>query len=195
MTIKLKYNLQKVMKKQEVREYQNNDNIIVFNSQQNSVLSNMHYCNITYNNITFHSTEQLFQWLKFTQSPHIQQLILKCKNSKLCKKIANENERNVDNDYLNKRNNNMLLCLSLKFEQCNEFRQLIIQSEHKILVEYSFWLNSNDKAYWGTVYDLNKDCYVGVNACGRLMMQVRNNYFAPIRKERNKQLIKQIKEE
>lgn len=183
------------MKKQEVREYINNNNIIVFNSQQNSVLSNMYYCDIIYNNITFHSTEQLFQWLKFSQTPHIQQQILDCGNSKQCKKIANDNERYVDNDYLNKRNKNMLLCLSLKFEQCDDFRQFIIQSEHKKLVEYSFWLKPNDKAYWGTVYNHNKDCYVGVNACGRLMMQVRDNYFAPIRKERNKQLIKQIKEE
>ena len=165
------------MKQQEIREYYDNHNIIVFNSQQNSVLSNMYYCNIIYNNITFHSTEQLFQWFKFTQSPNIQLQILKCSNSKQCKKIANENEIYVDSDYLNKRNNNMKLCLTLKFEQCQEFREFLIKSENKKLVEYCYWLKEEDKPYWGTVYNLNKHSYVGVNACGRIMMQVRQEYY------------------
>ena len=64
--------------------------------------------------------------------------------------------------------------IRLKASQCDEFKKILIDSGNKNLVEFAWWGDT----LWGCV--LKGDEYVGVNACGRLMMSVRNEIINEI---------------
>ena len=62
----------------------------------------------------------------------------------------------------------MRKCLEIKYEQCDEFRKVIDSSWGKDLVEDAPW-----DSEFGAMWHKEHNAYVGKNACGRLMMAVR----------------------
>ena len=155
-----------------IRRYTTKDSVL-FNSQLNNVLSNMYNCRIDFNNTLFNSTEQLFQYLKFSQNEKVKELMLKTCNGFESKQLANRYNHIKDDDYEEVKYNNMLLCLQLKFEQCKDFRRFIQSTGNRNLVEYQYWCK-NGVPTWGTRIE-TEDVYMGINATGRLMMKIRED--------------------
>ena len=67
------------------------------------------------------------------------------------------------------RNEVMRLCLKTKFEQCSLFRDVLLDTADKTLIEYATWWD----LYWGCY--MKDNYYFGCNALGRLLMELRNN--------------------
>ena len=107
----------------------------------------------------------------FNGHKDVQAKILKCNGingnfqaKTLCKKYEEELLGNVENKV---KYDILFKCIKLKAEQCELFRKLLIESKGKYLVEWAWW---GDKEF-GCV--LEDGVFRGKNACGRLMMKVR----------------------
>ena len=146
---------------------------LAFNSHnENFVLSNMYPCRLVYNDKVFQSAEQLFHWLLFTENKDIQNKILKCSgvcNAYKVKKLCEENKHLIDKDYKEKKYKCLLEALQVKYNQCKEFSTILKNNMDKELVEFAYWGDTE----WGCTQDKVTHNYVGKNACGRLMMKVR----------------------
>lgn len=154
-----------------MREYNVNESLAFNSYNENFVFSNMYPCTIEYEGIKFCGVDHLFHYLLFDGYKDVQSKILKCngvngnfQTKTLCKKYESELLGNVDNkikyDILYK-------CIKLKAEQCELFKKKLIESKDKYLVEWAWW---GDKEF-GCVLKDGK--FIGKNACGRLMMKVR----------------------
>ena len=162
------------IKKEDIRYYMK-DSSILFNSKgDNYVLSNMYPCHLVYDSINFQSVEQLFHWMLFSNNNEMKQKILKCKgicNGFQVKKVCGENADKIDDDYESKKYKCLSKCLEIKYKQCDEFRKIIDGSWGKELVEEAPW-----DAEYGAMWHKEYNAYVGKNACGRLMMAVRDKF-------------------
>ena len=154
-----------------MREYNVNESLAFNSYNENYVFSNMYPCSIEYDGIKFCGVDHLFHYLLFDGHKDIQSKILKCngvngnfQTKTLCKKYEEELLGNVDNKI---KYEILYKCLKLKSEQCELFRKLLIESKGKNLVEFAWW---GDKEF-GCVLKDGK--FIGKNACGRLMMKVR----------------------
>lgn len=163
----------------EIRKYKV-DECIAFNSKsgESCVLSNMYnYCGMIFDGKRFESNEKLFSWL-CCDNEELKNDILQCRNGFAVKYLLNKH-RNVNEekgiDYKKKYFKYMWLGLRLKCKYCKEFRDFLLNSGDVPLVEYCYWLDKtkvNDEV-WGTRLDKKKMEYIGYNACGRIMMGVR----------------------
>ena len=171
------------------REYKI-DNSIYFNSKfGEKVLSNMYPCKLEYNGEEFRSVEEMFHVLLYRM------LIDKtkaCKNAFECKELYNtyvmekkeKKGKMEDNEEYEKRQRQRLmdeyrlihLCHQVKFEQFKPFRDIIINSGDKDIVEWCYWIYDKRIDTFGTYRDDEKGLFVGGNICGRSMMQVRKEY-------------------
>ncbi|MCG3727582.1 NADAR family protein [Vibrio cincinnatiensis] len=116
--------------------------------------------------ITIHSSEALYQALKFQNFPLIQEEILRQDSAKLAKNIAKKNGDFACNDK-RKHLSYMGFSLYCKYKAHNEyFSQLLDNTRDKAIVEMSY----ND-VFWGATP--NGDVLGGINALGRLWMQLR----------------------
>lgn len=154
-----------------MRKYRKED-CLAFNSyNENFVFSNMYPCTIEFNGIKFCGVDHLFHYLLFDGHKEIQDKILKCngvngnsQTKNLCKKYEEEILGDIDNKT---KYNILYKCIKLKAEQCELFRKKLIESKDLYLVEWAWW---GDKEF-GCVLEYGN--FVGKNACGRLMMKVR----------------------
>lgn len=147
-------------------------NCITFNSSKRNtyVLSNFYPCKLVYNGVNFHSSEQLYFYLCTTTKPDIQRLVMEQPNAISVKKLhLTADDRN--HDWVQKRNQIMHTVLMVKYEQCKEYREFLMSTGEKDLLEYAYWWD----LYWGASTTKNSNYYVGINALGRLHMEVRNN--------------------
>ena len=171
------------------REYRI-DNSIFFNSKfGEKVLSNMYPCKLEYNGEEIRSVEEMFHVLLYRM------LIDKtkaCKNAFECKELYNtyvmekkeKKGKMEDNEEYEKRQRQRLmdeyrlihLCHQVKFEQFKPFRDIIINSGDKDIVEWCYWIYDKRIDTFGTYRDDEKGLFVGGNIAGRSMMQVRKEY-------------------
>lgn len=166
------------MGKWEKRTYKKSQ-CILFNSyiEQYEVFSNMHRCSLKVGKWIFNSSEHLFQCLLFSDCPTQQKNIYKAYYPQEAKKIGIYSRKDVGltTDY-SKEIILMRFCLRVKYQQCEEFKKALDQSVLD-LVEYAWWGDD----WWGAV-DVDKELredllegeVLGRNACGRLMMGVRD---------------------
>jgi len=71
----------------------------------------------------------------------------------------------------------MKVVLSIKYQQCRPFRELLHSTGSHILIEDAIKTNYDSNCYWGAkriIYE-EKDYYIGVNAMGKTLMQLREN--------------------
>lgn len=132
--------------------------------------SNMaHGFPLTIDNKEFNSSEALYQALKFSERPDIQELILNSKNAMGAKFISRENDHLVDKDWKSKRVQAMKICLHIKHMQHLETLKSIFKETNGFeIVEFS-----NNDLFWGCALNHTINQYQGVNALGRLLMELR----------------------
>ena len=151
----------------DFRVYLNDENVIAFNSRirEWEMFSNFHRCKLNYNGKQFHSSEQMFFYHLTTQTPELQREIMRQSTARDVKMLhLQHNQLDIGSNH----NAVMRLCLKTKFEQCDEFRNALLANEDKVFIEYAPWFDT----YWGCFRKDNY--YIGCNALGRLLMELRN---------------------
>ena len=162
---------------------------ILFNSycrNGNVVLSN-HYdkCKIDYEGLIFHSSEQIFFWILLEGNEEGREKVMEAPTAKECLKVGRK--------YLKKKGwdkdseevqlaelNALRVAIGEKMRCCEEFRNLVLSSGDKKIVEYSWWTKDPD---YGCAdvderykYDWVNGYVYGQNVCGRLIMEWRKKY-------------------
>ena len=171
------------MKWNGYRVYNLNDkNVIYFRKTKEKWggLSNMAYgYPILINGVLIYSSEALYQAMKFPDYPDIQKEIISVKSPMHSKMISKKNKKFVRNDWdlIKVKVMRWVLLIKLMFNY-DTFGLLLKETDKKIIVE----LSHKDK-FWGTVFIDKENLIVeGVNALGRLLMEIRektlNNKFS-----------------
>lgn len=171
------------------REYKI-ENSVYFNSKYGEkVLSNMYPCRLEYDGVVYNSVEQMFHALLYKM---LLEKNLECRNAFECKEVYKtyvlEKKASKlwgeDADDVKKREKERLmaeyriihLCHQVKFQQCKPFRDIIINSGDKDIVEWCYWIQDKSIDTFGTYRDDEKGLFVGGNICGRSIQQVRREY-------------------
>lgn len=120
------------------------------------------------NDVNIPSSEALYQACKFPLFPSIQHEILCQKNAMLAKKVARKYESFVRQDWIDIRFRVMRWCLHIKLLQnWNIFAAELMASGNRPIVECS-----TKDSVWGAMPN-NDGTLTGVNALGRLLMELR----------------------
>ncbi len=128
--------------------------------------------------VTFESSEELFQLMKFKDEDVIRRIRAGITMSgKTCRQIK-MTAKSYEKAYRRSDWRQMILdamkfCLMLKYEQCPEFRDLLQKSTGKYIVEDQTSMPKKNSDAWGVKADGNN--YVGPNLLGRLLMELRDN--------------------
>jgi hypothetical protein len=71
----------------------------------------------------------------------------------------------------------MKAVLSIKYQQCRPFRELLHSTGSHILIEDATLTNYDSNCYWGAkrISHEEKEYFIGVNAMGKVLMQLREN--------------------
>ena len=154
---------------------------ILFNSYSSigtEVLSNLHRCQLEFDGRVFHSSEQLFYWLRLYGYMEYQEELLRCETPKEVKKKGAEYMKRLGIVYDIERDVQLLrLAIRVKYNCCEEFRNFLDNHPNISFVEYAWW---GDTTY-GCVdedsrlkYDWSKGFVRGKNVCGRIIKGVRD---------------------
>ena len=155
--------------------------VILFNSYSKigtEVLSNLHLCRMQYEGKVFHSSEQLFYWLRLTGYPEHQEALLQCSTPKETKRMGERFMKKLglaDDIY---RDVQLLrLAIRVKYNCCREFKVFLDNHPNDYIVEYAWW---GDTTY-GCVdederlkYNWTIGIVRGKNVCGRIIKGVRD---------------------
>lgn len=155
--------------------------VILFNSYSKigtEVLSNLHLFRMEYEGKVFHSSEQLFYWLRLTGYPEHQEALLQCATPKETKRMGERFMKKLgiaDDIY---RDVQLLrLAIRVKYNCCREFKAFLDNHPNDYIVEYAWW---GDNEY-GCVdeernlkFDWKQGIVRGKNVCGRIISGVRN---------------------
>jgi len=124
--------------------------------------------NLFVNEINIRSSEILYQACRFPLFPQIQQEIIDVKSPMDAKKISRHYISYSRQDWDSVKFKVMKWCLEVKLIQnFSSFSELLISTGDKAIVEYS----AKD-SLWGA-NPKSQDTLVGVNALGRLLMELR----------------------
>lgn len=122
------------------------------------------------NELSIPSVESLYQACKFSLYPKIQEEILLESNPMRSKITSRKYQSFIRQDWDNIKFNVMEWCLKIKLMQYwDKFGKTLKETEGKDIVEYS----AKD-TIWGAKPE--GDYLVGVNAMGRLLMKIRQEY-------------------
>ena len=119
------------------------------------------------------TSEALYQACRFPHLPDVQQKIIGEKSPMTAKMVSKPFRSNSRPDWDNVRTDIMYWCLKVKLAQnFITFGQLLETTFDKSIVE-----DSSKDAFWGAVQDKqNASELKGVNALGRLLMKLRQEY-------------------
>ena len=154
---------------------------VLFNSYSRigtEVLSNLHICRMEYEGKVFHSSEQLFYWLRLYGYPEYQECLMQCATPKESKRkgerfmkklgIANDIRRDVQL---------LRLAIRVKYNCCEAFKNFLDGHPNIPIVEYAWWGDSE----YGCVdidgalkYNWHQGLIQGQNVCGRIIRGVRD---------------------
>ena len=114
------------------------------------------------------SSEALYQACRFPHLPDIQKKILSQTSPMTAKRVVEPYLEHSRKDWMEVRVLVMKWCLRVKLAQnWKTFSELLLLSGSLPIVELS-----NKDAFWGAKF-VDNNIYVGVNALGRLLMQLR----------------------
>ena len=134
---------------------------------------------IVINNVTFKTSELLFQLMKFKDEEPVK-AVFSANNPKMTTKHWEKTHRRED--WGKMIIDAMRFCLTQKYEQSEAFRQELERSKGKIIVEDQSGFTKKNPDAWGV--KLQDDNFVGPNLLGRLLMELRDNgkldYTLPI---------------
>lgn len=134
------------------------------------IFSNFAHTPIQYEDITYKSSEQLFQMMKFTDE-EVRNAVYAANNPKFTAKHYEKTHRRDDWEMIIV--DAMKQCLQLKYEQNEEFRVALERSKGKYIVEDQSTFRKKTADTWGV--KRQGDFYVGPNLMGRLLMELRDN--------------------
>ena len=118
-------------------------------------------------NTFIRTSEALYQALRFPDFPEIQKKIIKYPSPISAKKFGRTHIQKTRKDWDIYRFKIMKFCLDVKYYQNQEkFKSVLIETKTLPIVEYT----DKDKV-WGATDE--GDEYIGTNALGRLLMQLR----------------------
>lgn len=152
-----------------IRKYKK-DECVTFKSTKGhyGALSNMapNYP-IYINGTRLRTTEALYQALRFPDNPEIQKEIIQYASPISAKKYGRTHIQKTRPDWKKVRFKIMKFCLEIKLYQNYEiFSQMLLATQDLPIVEYT----DKDKV-WGAI--LEGEYYIGTNALGRLLMELR----------------------
>lgn len=169
-----------VEKKYGLREYKANE-VVWFRKTNEAFggLSNM--CSgypLEINGYKILSSEALYQACRFPDLPDVQQLIINEKSPMTAKMKSKPHRTNTREDWDNVRVAIMRWSLQVKLAQnFIKFGRLLEETYPKQIVE-----DSRKDKFWGAVREKHDDnTLVGVNALGRLLMELRQKYMSESR--------------
>jgi ribA/ribD-fused uncharacterized protein len=164
-----------ISKKHESKIYKANESCVFRKTKElYGGLSNMASgYPISINGITILSTEALYQACRFPHLPEVQEKIINEKSPMTSKMVSKPYRDNSRTDWDETRIRIMRWCLRIKLAQnFAEFGKLLESTFDKPIVEES----TKDK-FWGTIREKeNENILTGVNALGRLLMELRAFY-------------------
>jgi ribA/ribD-fused uncharacterized protein len=125
---------------------------------------------IVVNGIRILSSEALYQLCRFPEMPELQQKIISQRSPMSAKMVTKPFRDRTRKDWENVKNEIMRWCLRVKLAHNFIKFGLLLESTHdKPIVE-----DSGKDKYWGAKREGDK--FVGVNALGRLLMELRKDY-------------------
>lgn len=164
-------------KKYGVREYKANE-VVWFRKTKEAFggLSNM--CSgypLEVNGYKIRSSEALYQACRFPNLPDVQRLIIAEKSPMTAKMKSKPHRGNTREDWDNVRVAIMRWSLQVKLAQnFMKFGKLLEETHPKQIVE-----DSRKDRFWGAVREKDDDnTLIGVNALGRLLMELRQKYMS-----------------
>lgn len=144
-----------------------------------SNFSNWSPCNISYDNQKFHTSEQLFMYLKalFFYDEEIARKIVKEGKDPEAAKYLGRQVRNFNNKEWEKvREEKMYIAVYEKFTSDEKLKQILLNTGNKILVEGSpfddIW---GVKLRWDDPLILDEKNWKGLNLLGKILMKVRDD--------------------
>lgn len=145
-------------------------------------LGNMSPYPLTYKGLDFRTSEHLFQWLRFDEYPHVQELI---RNEKA--PMGSKMRARVNRDLLQhgehwdehfKDFDRMRLCLQLKVEHHPNLLEMLRDTGDMILIENCSNKDRESARFWGAVYNEETNAWEGANVLGELWMELRASVAA-----------------
>lgn len=126
------------------------------------------------NGVAILTSEALYQACRFPHLPEVQQLIIKEKSPMTAKMVGKPYRSQSREDFEDVKVDIMRWCLRVKLAQnFIEFGKLLLSTNNKPIVE-----DSHKDTFWGAVRDKKDENILrGVNALGRLLMQLREQYL------------------
>ena len=124
------------------------------------------------NEVQVRSVEALYQACKFPLFPQIQDRILRQRSAMMAKQVSRQYNAFVRQDWEKVKFDVMYWCLQIKLLQNKTgFASILRETGVKTIVEYS----SKDEI-WGAK-SIGNGLLEGINAQGRLLMKLRENYI------------------
>jgi len=167
-------------KKYATREYKANE-VVWFRKTKEAYggLSNM--CSgypLRINGHKILTSEAIYQACRFPNLPDVQQLIIEQKSPMTAKMKSKPHRIHTREDWDNVRVLIMRWSLQVKLAQnFIKFGKLLEETYPKQIVE-----DSRKDKFWGAVREKNdKNTFIGVNALGRLLMELRQKYMSESR--------------
>ena len=137
-------------------------------------LGNMSPHSIHYNGFQYRTSESLFQSMRFSKFPVVQQQIIDAKSPMNSKFISKRFQNLLTEDDYKNDVDNMRCCLWLKLEQHPHLVPMLHETEDKLIVEdCSNRSHSHRALFWGAKWDDNTHQWVGGNTLGKLWMEIR----------------------
>ena len=134
------------------------------------ILGNFAPTPIIINKVSFKSSEQLFQLMKFKDEEPVK-AVYAAVNPKMTAKHWEKTHRREDWGRIIV--DAMKFCLVQKYEQSEEFRKELERSKGKFIVEDQTSFPKKTPDTWGVKQQGNN--FVGPNLLGRLLMELRDN--------------------
>ncbi|WP_251030938.1 NADAR family protein [Exiguobacterium sp. s196] len=155
------------------------DKVIVFKKTKEDYggLSNMASgYPIVVENVSFLTSEALYQAMRFPDFPEIQKQIIEQKSPMTAKMISKKYKNKTRDDWDEVRIMVMRWCIRVKLiHNWDKFGCLLLSTRNNIIVE-----ESHKDLFWGAVPDEN-NLLIGTNALGRLIMELREELPSYIR--------------
>ena len=142
------------------------------------VLSNFGRTPLKINDVVFKTSEHLFQMMKFKDRYPVERISnnityagKKCYQVKKTVKSYEKEYRRTD--WGSMIVDAMKFCLQTKYDQCEEFRRKLEESEGRFIVEDQTSFSKKSPDAWGV--KLHGGQFIGPNLLGRLLMELRDN--------------------
>ena len=135
------------------------------------IFSNFGRTPIVVNGVTFRTSEQLFQLMKFKDEEPLKEIYFQKKNPKMTAKKWEKTHRRLD--WGSMLVDDIKFCIQQKYEQSEEFRNKLEESKGLFIVEDQSSFRKPNPDTWGV--KLVADNFVGPNLLGRLLMELRKN--------------------